>query len=408
MADVDLVVGADVSAVERAARQAKESLRKIGDGAGQAARGGVTALGGAAERARTAFAGMRGEIAGMVVGAVGIAAVNRLVSQGVKSAQEYARALKNLRHSLEGIGKVSSLSNLQGFIGSTEARTGIDDSKVAQMLAEVIAAGETDVENAKRRVQLALDIEAKGYGAAESALSALTKAGAENELMLRRMATGAGIVIDKNASLQDVIDALSKKTAGAAEAMQKAGGGAAALSVAWDNTIQTMGENFMGAWGPVIDKLTDVLDWYNDPYSGGDAFDMGERNRWIEDQQKPEPQRDKTNAIAAVIAAQEAKIARGTIDEATGRARINAVRAAAVSGDAAGRSVLVKAMRGVFDDNDGGSAVTGAPRAPGGGSAAAAAATSLLPGQAPAAAAAISLKISAPQGTRATVAGATR
>ena len=191
---------------------------------------------------------------------------------------------------------------------------------------------------------------------------------------------------------------------------------AAALSVAWDNTIQTMGENFMAAWGPVIDKLANVLDLYNDPYSSSDTKGhLGyDAKQWAILKDKPGGVR-KDNEIQFMLDTIAARMARGSLDAATGQARIDAVRAAAAAAPSkAAMAVLVRARRGIFDDNDGGRAVTGAPRAPAGGKSPRApaggdpAATSLLPGQAPAAAAAISLKISAPQGTRATVAGATR
>lgn len=356
MADVDLVVGADVSGVERAAKQARDSLKRIGDGADKA-RDGVKGLGrdvkgigeGARNTASVATVGFGKMAAGLAAVGIGLNTVTNAMRLGHKEAQDYSRAMANLTAEVERLNlaqnKGYEQAKLKRFLDDVEGATGADASRVAQMLARQMAAG-VDPEQAKSRALTALDVEAKmGIGAEEFLLGVQGADAGFGRRLAQTMKSRFGVNTDGKTvdELVKMAATLSEQQAAKDYAAQ---GPAARADVWWKNLLEdaTLGAQKSIAGKPSSMSLPDPFaSLLGVPLAAGRLLNSRsaarQKSDWTKVYNSPE------------------------------RPMITASEETVGGGD---------------------------PVKP------------LLPGQAPAAAAAISLKISAPQGTRATVAGATR
>lgn len=233
MSDVVLRATADVSGavagLDRVREKIRETKRESAGGPG----GG----------------GLFGSMAGSIGAAVSIGAVANLVKQSVAEANQFDVSMARVSMSLERVGRGGEAGRVRSFAGMIEEKTGIDDAEVAAHMARVIVAGETNIANAAAKVKLALDVQSAGFGDASSTLDAFTKAGADQEMMLKRLAAKLGVATTDGMTLNQVMAAMQDRVRGASERMHEATKGTEAMRVAWDNLKQAMGENFLAMYG---------------------------------------------------------------------------------------------------------------------------------------------------------------
>jgi hypothetical protein len=195
---------------------------------------------------------------GMGLAAAGATAGVYQAAVGTRDHMAYQSQMSMLQRFMGGNGW--DRGNVDSRISDLERRTGVDDSDIAGHLNVVATDGEHDLDNAMKKIELALNVQARGWGDTDSVLKALNKASLpENVMMLKKLAQSANIAGTENMTASQAVEALAREANGAAEQAHKAKGGLGDLSVAFDNWRQSLGEKvFGGATGPAS-KMADAF-----------------------------------------------------------------------------------------------------------------------------------------------------
>lgn len=365
MADAVFRVSADVTALQTAKRQTERVLNDMSAAANKTTAAISRSTSSAQASMGRGASGGRGAwlsgAAGMVGGYIGLSSMSSLLRSSVSEASEFNRANMRLKMASARAGLSGrERARMSEFVSSTEISTGQDDARTATMLGKLIAAGERDVSNAMKKVKLALDVEAAGFADADSTLNAMTKAGADNERQLKLLATNIGVQVTDGMSLSLVLQRMSEATEQAAEKVHRAGGVFAEFDVTWKNVKQSIGENLMAAYTPLIRWINDRLASTNDSVGIDERRNMAGRVASVEDgtaggdNVMTSLKRDiRTRANRGSITQEEAERRRKLVTEAYR----NATAASGAARDSA-IDTLVRANRGNWGD---GGAVTGAP-----------------------------------------------
>ncbi len=280
----EFVVGADVGAFKRAMREVDASIDRVekkaekvskkaagwrgggaahsrgGSGFGMArgGRGGGGGGGGGGFGALGSFGGMMmGGFAGMAAFTAG-SMITGGIKNGVRSELDFRKAMAKIDSPLGRMG--ADRGDVVGRVGAMERKTGIDDSEIADMLSETLNAGEKDIDNAFAKIALATDIASAGFADAGTVLSAMNKGGAENTMMMKKLAQSMGITIEDHDTLNSVLTRMKDSVGGTAEAQHKAGGAFSRLGVAADNFGQQIGSITNDVLAPFANGLAWIME----------------------------------------------------------------------------------------------------------------------------------------------------
>jgi hypothetical protein len=146
--------------------------------------------------------------AGMVTAPI-IAGTNREI--------ENKRAASGLGFASRGL-SAKDQARLPGEVGAFAGKFGGEKNEMSALFARVFAGGETDVENARKKVRLALDLQATGITNGLSAIDGMNKATAENEEKLKTWLLSLGRAVKGTETFDELIVMLNKTVEGRAEA----------------------------------------------------------------------------------------------------------------------------------------------------------------------------------------------
>jgi hypothetical protein len=192
-------------------------------------------------------------LAGAAIGAGALAV--KLGVDSVKAALEDEQAVAKLGQTLENVGFSARQREVEGFITSLQAATGVADTEMRPAFDRLLRSTK-DVGEAERALELALDVAAGKGKSLEAVANALGKAYDGNTNALGRLGLGLETATLKSGDMDKVTSDLTSLFRGqASTASDTYQGRLDKLAVVADEAKETIGYALLGA----IEDVTDAM-----------------------------------------------------------------------------------------------------------------------------------------------------